>query len=57
MSVFCSCSCTAWLVFSVYGACSPVNILGRRSLHLPGDPTAKVSVSLVCHVFAYTVTN
>lgn len=53
MSVFCSCYCTAWLVFSVYGACSPVNILERRLLPLPGDLMAKVRhvyVRIVCYL-------
>lgn len=38
----CSCCCTAWPVFSVFGAYRPVSILGKRSLHLPGDLMAKV---------------
>lgn len=37
-----SCYYTAWLVSSVFGAYHPVSILGRRSLHLPGDQMAKV---------------
>lgn len=42
MSAFLSCCCTAWLVSSVYGACSPVNILGRRLPRLLGDLMANV---------------
>lgn len=37
-----SCCCIAWLVSSVFGAYHLVSILGRRSLHLPGDQMAKV---------------
>lgn len=56
MSVFCSCYCTAWLVYSVYGACSPVNIPEKRFLPLPGDLMAKVRHGyVVWHFFTYTV--
>lgn len=57
---FCSCYYTAWLVFSVFGACSPVNILGRRLPPLPGDLMAKVRhdyVRVVHPMFANAVIN
>lgn len=37
-----SCCSIAWLVSSVFGVYHPVSILGRTSLHLPGDLMAKV---------------
>lgn len=51
-----SCCYTAWLVSSVFGAYRPVSVLGRRSLHLPGDLMAKVRndcvhIFVISHVF------
>lgn len=39
---FYSCFYIAWLVSNVFGAYRPVSVLGRRSLHSPGDQMAKV---------------
>lgn len=47
-----SCCYTAWLVSSVFGAYHPVSVLGRRSLHLPGDLMAKVRNDCV-DIFSY----
>lgn len=57
---FCSCYCTGWLVFSVFGACSPVNILERRLPPSPGDLMAKVRhnyVRVVHPMFANAAIN
>ena len=50
----CSYFYTAWRVSSVFGAYRPVTILGRKSLHWHGDPTAKVRsdcvhISVISH--------